>query len=87
MERNPLRFTVRSMMAGVAVAAAVLWLVAGTIRGDFWEGPPGYVVLASPFVFAAAVTIMVTLVQIRLERTQAQNARPRTAERSGHLRS
>jgi len=65
------------MMAGVAAAAAVFWLVAGTIRGDFLEGPPGYAVLASPFVFAAGVTIIVTLVQIRLERAHPPNACPR----------
>lgn len=63
----PIRFTIGSMMVGVAILAILSWLVNGLGqhgRRFFWP-PPLYLVVALPFLLSIATTFVVTLLQIR----------------------
>jgi hypothetical protein len=58
------------MMVWTAIVGIVLWILTGRIREEIaWiSQPPLYLLLASPFLFAASLTLAVTVVQFCRER-------------------
>jgi multisubunit Na+/H+ antiporter MnhE subunit len=77
MRRCLPRFTIRSLMHGMAVVAIVSWVAGGLIRhGAAWfTQPPFYMLALYPLLFAALMTLAVTVIQIRLERNQPRKPR------------
>ena len=70
MQRFRLRFTIGSMMIAMAILGLLVWVVTGLmLNGAGWfSHPPLYLLIAYPFLFAACITFVVTLVQFRSER-------------------
>jgi hypothetical protein len=69
MPQSRVRFTMLSMMIGMVVLGTFSWIITGMIQGRtvWFSHAPLYMVLASPLLFAAFLTLAVTLVQIRLD--------------------
>jgi hypothetical protein len=65
------RFTIRSLLFGIALLGILSWIISGLEReGTTWfSQPPLYLVLLSPFLVAAFLTFAVTLIQFRDEGT------------------
>jgi hypothetical protein len=60
-------------MLGMALLGILSWIVSGLIRdGTAWFAhPPLYFVIVTPFLFAAAITFLVTYVQFQRETAAA----------------
>jgi cytochrome bd-type quinol oxidase subunit 2 len=65
------RFTIRSLLFGIALLGILSWVISGLEReGTAWfSQPPLFLVLLSPFLVAAFLTLAVPLIQSRDERT------------------
>jgi hypothetical protein len=72
-----MRFTIGSMMVATAILGLLTWVITGLLTdGAAWfSHPPLYMVIAYPFLFAASLTLFVTIVQFRSERRPARGDR------------
>jgi hypothetical protein len=74
MRRSRIRFTIGTMMIGIAVLGILSWLISGLVRygAGLFRFSPLYLVVALPFLFSLFITFVVTLLQSHLDRRRRE---------------